>query len=99
MFATTRKFVENSAIDSEIFHSERSPPAKLSAMAAPDLTGWLKSTTDLWERGSLFLWALAAAALVALGLSSLLAIIHPAFGTLSWTPWCGLALVVMLSLA
>ena len=64
-----------------------------------DVTGWFKSAFDLWDRGSLFLWALAVAALLGLGLFSVLAIVDPALGTLAWTPWCGLALIVLVCLA
>jgi hypothetical protein len=68
-------------------------------MSAVDIAGWFKSATDLWERGSLFLWALAIAAFISLGLFSTLALVDPALGTLAWTPWFGVATVVLVCLA
>ncbi len=68
-------------------------------MTTPDPSSLTKSILGLWDRGSLILWALALAAVIALGFASAFAIFAPEFGTLQWTPWCGLAFIIFACLA
>lgn len=64
-----------------------------------DPVKWLSSALQIWERGSLFLWALATAALLALLALVGFSIFKPAPGIATLMLWVSIGFVVLVVLA
>lgn len=71
----------------------------LNTMSGFDPVKWLGTTLQVWERGSLFLWALGVAASVALLLLGAAAFFVPAVASISWLPILAAVAVIFLVLA
>jgi hypothetical protein len=64
-------------------------------MTGFDPITWVSTSLRLWDRGSLFLWALTCASLFALLVLGVLAFFVPQFVPLSWLPFLAISTCVL----